>query len=398
MKMPHSPSRHWVVSVCWLAIWFAAGWPAAAQSTYARAGWQATLSTVSHGVRGTATILDENTYRVDNFHYDGFGITVYFYLGATDTRADFLQGLSTGPDLIGTPYNGGSITIDLPPGKTFDDYRAVSVWCTAAGVSFGSGTFMPYVRAGWQAPLSTVSHGVRGTVTLVDADTFRVDNFYYDGLGISVFFYLGATDLRASFSAGLAVGPQLLRSNPYVNESLTVHLPAGRTFTGYQAISVWCVGIGSSFGSGTFVSPRENWRKSHFTSSANSGNGADPLDFDKDGQANLLEYATRTDPRAPGASPWNPPVSMMLPGSVPALQFTFNYRPESRDIRYLVLASPDLATWTEIYRNDPRSGVVTRAGSLASQENPATQSVTLTEPAPSAGLPLFWRLAVEPVP
>lgn len=394
----HSLPLRWQAMVCLLAVLLICTLPVAAQSTYARAGWQATLSTVSHGVRGTVTILDEDTYRVDDLFYDGLGITVYFYLGATDSREDFLQGLSTGPDLLGTPYSGGSITIDLPAGKTFDDYRAISVWCTAAGVSFGSGTFMPYARAGWQAPLSTVSHGVRGTVTVVDADTFRVDNFYYDGLGISVFFYLGATDLRASFSAGLPVGPQLLRSTPYVNESLTVHLPAGRTFTGYQAISVWCVGLGSSFGSGTFVSPRENWRKTHFTTASNSGNGADPLDFDMDGQANLLEYATRTDPRASGASPWNPPVSSILPGSVPALQFAFNYRPESRDIRYLVLSSPDLGTWTEVYRNDPKSGVVTRAGSLESQENAETQSIRLTTPAPSPGSPLFWRLAVEPVP
>lgn len=347
-------------------------------------------------MRGTVTILDENTYRVDNFFYDGLGINVFFYLGAKDTRADFLAGLSTGPDFIGIPYTGGSVTIDLPAGETFDNYRAISLWCTAAGVSFGSGTFMPYARAGWQAPLSTVSHGVRGTVTVVDADTFRVDNFDYDGRGISVYFYLGVSNLTTSFSAGLRVGPQLLRATPYVNETLTVDLPAGQTLTGYQAISVWCTGIGSSFGSGTFVSPRENWRKTHFAAAANSGDGADSLDFEKDGQTNLLEYATRTDPRMASVSPWKSPASIVLPGSLSALQFAFNYRPESRDIRYLVLSSPDLSAWTEVYRNDPRSGVVQLTGSLTSEENPVTQSITLT--VPTSASPLFWRLAVEPMP
>lgn len=38
-------------------------------------------------------------------------------------------------------FNNDSLVIDLPPGETTDDYRAVSVWCTAAGANFGSGEF-----------------------------------------------------------------------------------------------------------------------------------------------------------------------------------------------------------------------------------------------------------------
>jgi Electron transfer DM13 len=392
MKNNRSFPQRWTALfglLAWLTACLAS---AQAQAPYAKAGWQATLSTAAHGVRGTATILDADTYRVDNFFYDGGGITVYFYLGATDTRQAFTNGLSTGPNLLGTAYNGGSLTIDLPPGQTFDNYRAISVWCTAAGVSFGSGTFAPYARAGWEAPLATFGHGVRGTVTIVDADTFRVDNFHYDGRGISVFFYLGTSDLRTAFSAGLQTGPQLLRSTPYVNESLTIDLPPGRTLADFQAISVWCVAAGANFGSGTFVSPRENWRRTHFANTANTGNGADMTDFDLDGQPNLLEYATLTDPKNPGVTPFTAP-ALVSPSS---LQLTFNYRPESRDIRYLVLSSPDLKTWTEVYRNDPRTGNITRSSSITSQENPTARTITLTSPVPVPTL--FWRLAVDPAP
>jgi hypothetical protein len=367
--------------------------PAAAQSPLSKAGWQATLSTVAHGVRGTVTVVDDDTFRVDNFYYDGGGLVVYFYLGAVDTRNSFLVGLKTGPNLLGTAYNGGSITVNLPAGQTFANYNAISVWCEAAGVSFGSGTFMPYARAGWQAPLSTRSHNVQGTVTIVDADTFRVDNFFYDGGGIRVYFYLGATDTQSSFVAGLKTGPNLL-GTAYSGGSLTVDLPTGRTLDGFAGISVWCEAAGSSFGSGTFVSPRDHWRRLRFGSTANTGDGADAADVDKDGNTNLLEYATRMDPKISGGSAWNAPVPIILPGSIPGLSFTFNYRPESHDIRYRVLSSPDLNQWSEIYRNDPKTGGITLSANTVSLENSVTQTITVSTPVPSSRL--FWRLVIDP--
>ena len=44
---------------------------------------------------------------------------------------------------------------------------------------------------GYKASLSTNSHNVSGTVSVVDADTLLVEDFTFDGAGISVFFYLG---------------------------------------------------------------------------------------------------------------------------------------------------------------------------------------------------------------
>jgi hypothetical protein len=233
---------------------------------------------------------------------------------------------------------------------------------------------------------------VQGTVTIVDADTFRVDNFYYDGGGIRVYFYLGASDTQSSFVAGLRTGPNLL-GTPYSNGTITVDLPAGRTLDGFAGISVWCEAADASFGSGTFVSPRDHWRRLRFGAITNAGGGADAADFDQDGNSNLLEYATRMDPKAAGGSAWNPPAPAVLPGGLSGLTFTFNYRPESRDVRYRVLSSPDLNQWSEIYRNDPKTGVITLGANTVSQESSATQSITLTTPAPSTRL--FWRLVVD---
>ena len=42
---------------------------------------------------------------------------------------------------------------------------------------------------GYQASLSTISHDVSGTVTILDADTLLVENFTYDGLGPSAIVF-----------------------------------------------------------------------------------------------------------------------------------------------------------------------------------------------------------------
>ncbi len=108
---------------------------------YSKTGWEAKLSTLAHNVSGTVRIVDHNTLDVENFYYDGGGPLVYFYLGKDNVYTDFFNGLGVGPLLTGTPYSNGSLTIDLPPGETLDDYNAISVWCEDFHINFGSGTF-----------------------------------------------------------------------------------------------------------------------------------------------------------------------------------------------------------------------------------------------------------------
>jgi MYXO-CTERM domain-containing protein len=107
-------------------------------------GSQATLSDDFHDVGGTATVLDFDRLRIDDFTYDGQGLDVFFYLGADDTNAAFIGGLSVGPQLLGTVFDGtqAPIIIEMPAGTSTADYGAISVWCTAVSVSFGSSTFV----------------------------------------------------------------------------------------------------------------------------------------------------------------------------------------------------------------------------------------------------------------
>jgi hypothetical protein len=113
-------------------------------------------------------------------------------------------------------------------------------------------------------------------------------------------------------------------------------------------------------------------------------------DTDQDGAPAGLEYATRSDPLAASPSTFGQPA--LIAG--PAYRFAFPYRPGAIDLRYIVQRSPDLVTWTEIYRADLSTGTITELGAVTGDKNSTTQIITLTDPGfltPRC----FWRLQVE---
>ncbi len=109
-------------------------------------------------------------------------------------------------------------------------------------------------QVGWQTDLSMFDHDVSGTVTIVDDDTLRIDDFTYDGGGPLVYFYLGTEQTDVAFKAGLEIGPRLnVTSFDGTQGPMLIDLPVGETLEGYNAISVWCVRGNADFGSGTFA-------------------------------------------------------------------------------------------------------------------------------------------------
>jgi hypothetical protein len=132
---------------------------------YSRTGWTAELETYYHGVSGLATIVDADTFRVDDFTYDGGGPAVYFYLGTEQSDQAFYEGLGVGPLLTATIYDHDSLVIDLD-GTTLDGYNALSVWCEDFNVDFGSGTFVPSLLLG--------DVNTDGDVNGLDVDPFVV--------------------------------------------------------------------------------------------------------------------------------------------------------------------------------------------------------------------------------
>lgn len=109
----------------------------------------------------------------------------------------------------------------------------------------------PYPRAGAKAVLSTFYHQVSGTATIVNANSIRVDHFYYDGGGPAVYFYLGTNRTASAFANGIYF-TNLLSGTVYTDATVTVTLPGALTLDGYNSLSVWCRDFAIDFGSGTF--------------------------------------------------------------------------------------------------------------------------------------------------
>jgi hypothetical protein len=73
----------------------------------------------------------------------------------------------------------------------------------------------------------------------------------------------------------------------------------------------------------------------------------------------------------------------------------FPYRPSATDLIYTVQRSSDLATWTEIYRFNLSTNLVTENG-VTGSEDANNQIITINDPA--TGQKLFWRLVILPAP
>jgi len=106
-------------------------------------GWKTQFSEDFHDVSGTISVFDEDTLQFNDFTFDGGGLSIYFYLGASDSPASYSAGLSIGDELFGTVYDGmqEDFFVDLPFDQTLEGWNAISVWCVTVGVSFGSGAF-----------------------------------------------------------------------------------------------------------------------------------------------------------------------------------------------------------------------------------------------------------------
>ena len=122
------------------------------------------------------------------------------------------------------------------------------------------------------------------------------------------------------------------------------------------------------------TTPLQDWRQTNFGSVDNTGSGADTADFDGDGIANLLEYATGTDPKAANASV----ITQGRSGDFLTLVFP---RIGDSSLTYTVQASSDLA-----------SGFATATGSVntVSGVSTYTDNVSLATP----GVRRFLRLQV----
>ena len=98
---------------------------------------------------------------------------------------------------------------------------------------------------GVTAELSTRAHGVSGTITVLNDCVIQVSNFNYDGGGPSVFFYAGVDQIYRTGS--FPIGPRL-NGRQWVDETLLLTIPEGRSLDDFNSLSVWCFDFNANFG------------------------------------------------------------------------------------------------------------------------------------------------------
>ncbi|XP_006815462.1 protein Skeletor, isoforms B/C-like [Saccoglossus kowalevskii] len=97
---------------------------------------------------------------------------------------------------------------------------------------------------------TTLAHGVTGTVYAVDDHRIRIVGFNYDGAAPDAFFWGGTTDEPGSSGEVIPdeFGRTATKLGTYINRSITITLPDGKTINNYRWVSVWCRDFTVDFG------------------------------------------------------------------------------------------------------------------------------------------------------
>jgi hypothetical protein len=213
------------------------------------------LNKYMHDVSGEVYAVDESTIFIKNFNYDGQGPHTFFWAGnsAKPDENGFIIPDEKGSTKTLGAYSNQNIVLRLPEGKTLRDIKWLSVWCREFKVNFGD-LLIPRnlaVPSPVEIPaLSRLAHGVSSSpITIVDAQTFLIPNFQYDGQGPAGYWWAtrgqrqGPKGLRLKDENG---SPAPLRK--YTGETVVISLPDDKTVYDFDWLGVWCEEFNVDFG------------------------------------------------------------------------------------------------------------------------------------------------------
>merc|ERR1712241_1314433 len=207
-----------------------------------------------HGISGEVYAVDSRTLFIKDFSYDGQGPDAYFYVGehGQPSRSGYLIANEKGStDILGS-YNRKDIVLTLPGGKTLKNIRWLSVWCDAFDVNFGEITFparFKYPRPQKISKFDGIHDVTSDKVVVVDAQTFLIPNFTYDGQAPDAHFWVGEGARPGPEGHGVADengSNEPLRR--YSQKTLVIVLPGDLTVFDIDWLSVWCIAFYVDFG------------------------------------------------------------------------------------------------------------------------------------------------------
>lgn len=217
------------------------------------------LNRRDHNVSGEVFAVDEQTLFIKNFNYDGLAPDAYFWSSVSAPQPSAVDGFIV-PDEKGSTkplerYQDKDVVLRLPEGRTLREINWLSVWSRQTKQNLGE-IMIPRQQLVIPRPLeissfSQLAHGLKsGPITIVDAQTFLVPDFHYDGLGPAAYFWLTrgpqgltANGLRLKDENGSG---QALKK--YSGETVVITLPEELTIYDFDWFGVWCKEFQVNFG------------------------------------------------------------------------------------------------------------------------------------------------------
>ena len=216
---------------------------------------------LAHGLRsGPITILDPQTFFIQDLYYDGKGPDAHFWVGngSWPSPKGILVPDQTNSVSALAGYTGQNITIKLPGSLTIDQIDYLAVWCIQFTHNFGH-TFIRKRTENQQgvqlAPFSQLAHELRsGPIIAVDKKTFFVPNLHYDGKGPDAHFWAGKG--AEPSSSGTLVRDEKGSSaslSAYTGQNVYITLPQDLTTDDIDYFGVWCIKFNQNFGHTTIL-------------------------------------------------------------------------------------------------------------------------------------------------
>jgi len=208
-----------------------------------------------HGISGEVYAVDSRTLFIKGFTYDGQGPDAYFYAGKVGrpSGSGFRIANEKGSSEKLGAYSNKDIVLTLPGGKTLKDVRWVSVWCDSFSVNFGELTVpgrLNYPRPQKISRFDGIHDVSSDKVVVVDAQTFLIPNFTYDGQAPDAHFWVGTGNRPGPEGSGVA--DENGSNDPlrrYSEKTLVIVLPGQLTIFDIDYLSVWCTAFFVDFGS-----------------------------------------------------------------------------------------------------------------------------------------------------
>ncbi|KAK7074500.1 hypothetical protein SK128_004001, partial [Halocaridina rubra] len=213
------------------------------------------FTTLHHDVTGDVYAIDNTTVYIEGFNYDGEAPDAYFFAGNKDytpSNRGFIIPNERGNTEVLGPYRNQNLVLKFPKTKkgqrSLSDVKWISVWCRRFAIDFGHVKIpldMPLPQSQETTGLQSDNPVVRSSaVSIVDTDTFRLDDFTFDGTVQDAIFVMGSGDAEASGTQVPDEKGNLTPLRKYNKKTILLPIPPEVLGQPIQYIGVWSPSAG----------------------------------------------------------------------------------------------------------------------------------------------------------